>query len=112
MRLFILLLPLLAPVPPYRPAKPVSLVGGWRMTWGSVIYEPVGFAPDGHYDCQGRWEGTWKLSGGVLSVTEWVRDSDAPPVNWTAEITPGKREGRLAGGGVFRLLPIAPRPHE
>lgn len=99
-----------APVPPHRPAKPVSLVGSWRMTWGGAIFD-VGFAPDGYYCCQDRWEGSWRLDGNTLTVTEWLRDSEFPPTTWTAELVPGKREGKLRHGGVFRLESIpAPTP--
>ncbi len=106
MRLLILLIALFAPVPPYRPKspQPVSVVGTWRMHWGSVVYDSTHFARDGYYECQRRWEGRWKIEDGRLSVVEWAKgDTESSPIEWSVRLDPGRLAGRAESGFPFKL---------
>ena len=95
----------LAPVPPYRAPKPVSIVGAWRMQWGHATYSPTGFAPDGHYE-SGLWRGAWTRQGDRVEVIEWLPESESPPIKWSATLEPGKRCGKMDSGAPFALTKL------
>lgn len=98
----------LAPVPPYRPPVPASVVGTWKMTWRSQIYAPTTFYKDGHYEC-GLWEGSWKREGEKLTITESLKGSESPPIEWKVQLTPGKLQGVFEGSqNSFSLTTMEP----
>lgn len=97
---------ILAPVPKYRTPAPVSIVGTWRMAWGVGTYTPVAFARDGYYECGAMWRGSWTRQGEILTVTESMPESDAPPITWRVTLDPGQRRGKLDSGVAFALGPI------
>lgn len=63
-----------APIPKPIQYHPVSLVGIWKISWGSSAGEMT-LHPDGQYWCQlgeRQWIGTWRVEDEITSSTECV----------------------------------------
>lgn len=111
-----------APAPAARPAAAAltsaDMVGAWELTWcGSK--GTCQLTRDGsYYETWGAtiWQGVWEhtppstqFPGGRLRITEYPFKDDGTvgePYTFIAILEPGKREGKLVGGGNFALRPM------
>ena len=88
-----------APVPPPK-ARPLCVIGQWRMTWSGCPWRAE-FHTDGRYIGESEhssWHGSWRLKGDTLTVSEWPATRlDCTPFVWSVKLC---RDGRaLTGGG-------------
>ena len=97
-----------APVPRARPKVRPPLVGRKTVCWGGTRYDTT-FEAGGYYACEGngtRYEGTWRLDGDTLTITErpWGAP-DAPAMTLAFKLAPGTL---TAESGALTVLPFCP----
>lgn len=93
------------PVPPPRVRPPVALAGKWVACWSESKW-PTALLADGTYVCERpggpRYEGTWRLRRGVLTIVERqaIQGGYGQSCTYSWTLRPGKRASVC---GTFRL---------